>query len=230
MESKSIRTISIILGIMTIYCVLLECMYIYNSAHIAITTNYDNIVYPGKTVSIILTSIGFAWNLLLMIWFLIMSRGTKRKTFGVLATIALSIYILVRACLVFQNYYLHLQDSEHIRIYFTVTGVLGGIGDLLLGIAFILMARHLAKTQRVWTIAIGISILVIMFFGISQGLTNAFLTYNLSPKDHIRLNNIMYAVSNFLAIVKYIFMIIFFFLCAKRVQHNGTEKELDAIQ
>lgn len=232
MESKSIKSISIILGIMAIYYALLECLYFYNSAHIAITTNYDNIVYPGKTVSLILTSFGFVWNLLLMIWFLIMSRGTKRKAFGVLAAIALSIYIFVRACLAIQNYYLHLEDTEYLGIYFTVTGVLSSIGNLLLSIAFFLMARHLAKTKRAWSVAIGIIILVIWFFDISQGLTNVFLTKDLNPTNYVRTSNIMYAISHFFQIVKYVFMVIFFFLCSKREQkHNaGITEGLEVAQ
>ena len=222
MESKSIKPISIILGIMAIYYVLYSCFYCYNNIHVAITTDYNDFVFPSSTVSIILTLIGFAWYLLLMIWFLIVSGGTKKKAFGVMAVIALSLHLLVTAGNLFYQLYLHSADLYVLTTYYTAIDALNGIGSLLLGIAFIIMGRHLPEKTRKWSIAIGICILVLLVFWILHSFINSYISCPNTPQDHVRNTYLTNALFDILTMVKFVFMAIFFFLCSKRDQQHSA--------
>jgi hypothetical protein len=173
---------------------------------------------------------GFAWCLLLITWFLMASSGTKRKAFGVLAVIALSIYFLIKVGNFVNQHYLHLADSNSLISYYSIVGALNGIGSLMLGIAFIIMGRHFPKKTRKWAVAIGICILVILVFHILYPIINSIISCQNTPQNHVRSTYIMNASTNILTMVKFVFMAVFFFLCAKHVQHDSVEEGLDTVK
>lgn len=230
MKNKNLKVTSIVLGIMAVLYVLLEACYCYNNIQTARTMDFNNYAISEPAIITIVHVFGFAWCLLLIAWFIIASKEKNSKAFGVMAVIALSIYLLVKVGNLINQQHLDLNDTKAITIYYSIVGALNGIGNLLLAIAFIIMGRHLPEKARKWSVAIGICILVILVLRILHPMINSYLNRQSTPMEHVRTTYLMNASTNILTIVKFVFMAVFFFLCGKRIQQNSTEEGLDTIQ
>ena len=177
--------------------------------------------FINTTVNII----GLVLWALMLVWFALAGKVSKRKAFSVLALIALSAFLLVDignlgVQISRYRFFFGLQQD----LYYDMLFVLGGIGRVLLGIAFILMGHYLPERAKKWSITVGIVILAIFVYGILY----KFLFVNVLERSvfdedlYYRKLKIYGGIYNIIAIVWHAFMSVFFLLCAKLGKNSRT--------
>ena len=192
---KPNTALSVVLGVVIILRVILS---LYLKAF------QSGIVFVSLANSIL----GIIFNVLLLVWFAFASKdykNSKKKAFGGLAMIALSVGVLISFLYLvvrFSHYTFYFGlESE---FFYKLMNSMQIISDTLLGISFIIMGKFLARNTKKWSIAVGILIFLPPLFWLLYNFWLFGFNYGFySP------------VSTCLVLLHYAVMTVFFFLCAK---------------